>query len=1181
MSLSNEVAQGWKRYSCAVQECALIAASFAALLSGSPLRAQNAPAAPPARHESALAEDNLNLVAASQSEISDVLRQNPGLLVELKRWMAKDAADRGQILEESDLEDSAIMLRLGQEQKFRAAATRLLQSYGYLIPKVNVDSEVGREQAALEREYIRQVVADEAARHAEQVNARRAACEPESTEGSPFCQRQADQTPTTGVAPRGASVPPEEPRDRNTNHMMINPVPARGGAPLQSTALDSNQGEGTGLQSTALDSNQGEGAALQSSALDSNQGEGAADMSFSRGVTSDPTLLDRLNSASPDADLEPQQTPPQRLRAPAAPAAPGGAEGSTNEESYAIERQAEAGPPSPEARWSPYSNIPSIYDMYAHAGASTDSIGRFGEAIFKNAPPSASTFPIDFPASPDYVLGPGDGLTIDIWGGVSQRLYLTVDHEGRIDLPELGPLEVNGQTLANVQQAVQSELRTQFRDASADVSLSRVRAVRVYVVGEVNHPGPYDVSSLSTPLNALLAAGGPSTRGSMRVIEHYRGDALVQRVDLYDLLLRGIRTDVKRLEPGDTLLVPPVREQVQVSGMVRRPAVYELNGEANLVQVLDLAGGILPTAALSHIEVQRLEAHQKHTMLSLDVSGATDPAEIRAKLAAFQVQDHDEVHIFPIAAFNQDAVYLEGHVLRAGRYSYKPGMRLSDLVSSYQDLLPEPAAQYAEIIRLNAPDYHPSVESFDLGAALQNPQASPALQPLDTIRIFSRFDFENPPTVSVGGAVRNPGTFQTSGQIRLRDAIQLAGGVTPDGDTESAQIIRMLPDSSLKILSVKLKAALAGDPADNVLLEPRDRILVRENISRADPASVRIGGEVVNPGRYPLTANLRVSDLVRLAGGLKRSAEGDTADLMDFVTSDNAPVVAKHISVNLSAAMAGNPELDLTLRDGDVLNIREVPGWEDLQASITISGEVAHPGTYGIRPGEPLSSVLERAGGFLPDAYAYGAVLERGQVRDLEAKQQDDMIVRVREVQQNLAMQPDTDPKQKIARDMAIAQWQSSLDQLDANPPVGRVALHISSDLQRWKNTPVDIGMLSGDTFFVPKRPGYVMVAGQVFNPTALTYRPGRSANWYLSQAGGPTQLAYKKGIFVIRADGSVVGARRGLWTGETLNASLQPGDTVFVPEKALGKNLQWQNVLLTTQVAASIASTVYIALRY
>ncbi len=1156
ISLSNEPALGRKRVLPTATEFAFLAVSFATLLFGSRLWAQNAPDAPPTNHESALAQDNLNLVAASESEINAVLRQNPGLFVELKRWMAKDAADRGQILEDSDLEDSAVLTGLAQDQKFRAAATRLLQSYGYLLPKVNLDSELGREQTALEREHIRQVVADEAVRHTEQVNAARAACHSESAVSAPECQRQTEHTTTTSVPPSGgASVPSAEPRDRDTNQMLINPVP----------------GSGSGS------------ASLLSTALDSTQGGGLAGTNLAPGSAPDSNLLATLNSASATADSESSQPFPEPSTLSAASGA-GGAEGPSNASngaSLATERQAEPEPPTVEVQWSPYSNIPSIYDMYAHAGAATGSVERFGEAIFQNAPPSAGTMPIDFPASPDYVLGPGDSLTIDIWGGVAQRLYRTVDHEGRIDLPELGPLEVNGQTLANVQQAVQSQLRTQFRDASADVSLSRVRAVRVYVVGEVNRPGPYDVSSLSTPLNALLAAGGPSTKGSMRVIDHYRGDALIQRVDLYDLLLRGVRTDVKRLEPGDTLLVPPMKDQVQIDGMVRRPAIYELNGETNLAQVLDLAGGILPTAALSHIEVQRLVAHEKRTMLSLDVSGATNPSEIRAKLAAFEVQDRDEIHIFPIATFNQDAVYLEGHVLRAGRYSYKPGMKLTDLISSYQDLLPEPATQYAEIIRLNSPDYRPSVESFNLGAALQNPQAAPALQPLDTVRIFSQFDFENPPTVSVSGAVRNPGTYLTSGQIHLRDAIQLAGGVTPDADTESAQVIRMLPDSSLKILSVKLKAALDGDTSDDVLLESRDRILVKENISRADPASVRIGGEVVNPGRYPLTANLRVSDLVRLAGGLKRSAEADTADLMDFITSDNAPLVAKHISVNLTAAMTGDPEQDLALRDGDVLNILEVPGWNDLQASITIGGEVKHPGRYGIRPGERLSSVLQRAGGFLPDAYPYGSVFERGQVRDLEAKQQDDMIVRVREVQQNLAMQPDSDPKQKIARDMAIAQWQSSLDRLDANPPVGRVSLRVSSDIQRWGNTPADIEVHSGDTFFVPKKPGYVMVAGQVFNPTALTYRSGRSANWYLSQAGGPTPLAYKKGIFVIRADGSVVGARKGLWTGDSLSAALQPGDTVVVPEKALSGNVQWQNVLLSAQVAASIASTVYIALRY
>ena len=232
---------------------------------------------------------------------------------------------------------------------------------------------------------------------------------------------------------------------------------------------------------------------------------------------------------------------------------------------------------------------------------------------------------MDLPAGPDYVLGPGDGLTIDLWGGVSQRLFRTVDREGRLSLPEAGPLLVSGKTLGEVQEVVQRILRTQYRDVSADLSLGRLRTVRVYVVGEVVSPGAYDISSLSTPLNALIAAGGITSRGSLRHLRHSRGQQLVEEVDAYDLLLHGIRGDMKNLENGDTLLVPPVGPQVSVDGMVRRPAVYELRGETNLEEALDLAGGVLPAAALRHIEVQRLEAHETRTMLSVNLDETSDP----------------------------------------------------------------------------------------------------------------------------------------------------------------------------------------------------------------------------------------------------------------------------------------------------------------------------------------------------------------------------------------------------------------------------------------------------------------------------------------------------------------------------------------------------------------------------
>ena len=180
-----------------------------------------------------------------------------------------------------------------------------------------------------------------------------------------------------------------------------------------------------------------------------------------------------------------------------------------------------------------------------------------------------------------------------------------------------------------------------------------------------------------------------------------------------------MKADLQRLENGDTVQVPPIGPQVTVEGMVRRPAVYELREEKTLASVLELAGGLLPAAALRHVEVQRLVAHDKQTMLSLDIPEIEQAAEVTSKLESFEIQDGDRIRIYPIAPYNQDAIFIEGHVVRPGRYSYRAGMRVTDVLSSYKDLLPEPAAQYAEIIRLNAPDFHPSVESFDLAAALE------------------------------------------------------------------------------------------------------------------------------------------------------------------------------------------------------------------------------------------------------------------------------------------------------------------------------------------------------------------------------------------------------------------------------------------------------------------------------
>jgi protein involved in polysaccharide export with SLBB domain len=331
---------------------------------------------------------------------------------------------------------------------------------------------------------------------------------------------------------------------------------------------------------------------------------------------------------------------------------------------------------------------------------------------------------------------------------------------------------------------------------------------------------------------------------------------------------------------------------------------------------------------------------------------------------------------------------------------------------------------------------------------------------------------------------------------------------------------------------------------------------------------------------------MTVADLILVGGGLKASADPQTADLTRYMwtsqQNENAVRLAgEHQTLSISAALKGDPNANLPLHNGDVLTIRELPDWNELGASITVRGEVEHPGTYGIKPGERLSSILARAGGYQSDAYPYGAVLQRVQVRDEQMKQQTNIILRVKGMQSDLQAMPEATADEKQSKQLAMAQYQQTLEQLSANPPAGRVAMQISGPINRWKNTPADIPVRNGDTLTIPKKPAYIMVTGQVYNPTAVTYRPGQSAKWYLSQSGGPTPIADKKSIFVIRGDGSVIGAKQGLWSGPSLSAALRPGDTVVVPEKAYAGPKNWTNLFTAAQVAASVATAIFIAVHY
>lgn len=1119
------------------------------------VKAQTDPAAP---ENNRAAEEAEQRVSLSATAIAQILREEPGLLLAVKKALVRKAYEQGRLLDPAQLSDDALFQLLQEDNNVRILATREIEDRGYVRVKPTFH-ELQQNELRRRLERNRKSAGQHEAAAAEEKQE-----ETSNQEDRYWSTRE----PTSNRRPEEQPQTPDEldgyPLER-APELELDPqrTPDLAGTePPWSDSIQAVAAQAGSLQ--PLSPNELPEmlkASVKENSRDRADGSGLAGF----GLGSDGRTIGTLSSDLRSSGFYPGSANfgdriPRRERN-----APGLSDG--NEDQPPIRRQP-----------NPYADVPSLYDLYEQVSKRAPTMRRFGLDVFQNGTGNFDRLPMDVPVGPDYVLGPGDGLSIEVWGSVSERLQRLVDRQGMVTLPETGGVQVAGKSLGEVQHLVQAALRTQYRDARADVSLARLRNVRVYVVGDVVRPGAYDVSALSTPFNALYLAGGPTGRGSMRVLHHYRGTQLLEAMDIYDLLLNGVRQGGHGLQSGDTIQIPPLGPEVTVEGMVRRPAIYELNGETTLAEILQMAGGVLTSGTLRHIEVERVVAHQSRTMLQIDLPEENTEEKANQALAAFAVQDGDKIRISPIMPYSEKTVYLDGHVFHPGKYAYRDGMRLTDLIHSYNDLLPEPAGEHAEIIRLNPPDYTPVVLAFNLSSAMAGQDADLALKPFDTVRIFGRFDFEGPPLVTVSGEVRHPGDHITNGKTYLRDAVFLAGGPTPEASLSDAQLMRKMRDGKLHVISVDLDKALNGDPKDNLPLEPMDRIFIHKNPSQTDPASVTIEGQVVQPGKYPLGENMTASNLVRLAGGLTRGAYVETADLTHYDIHQGSTVVGEHATFALAPAMAGEPDTDVRLRDGDVLTVRELAGWEDVGATIAVKGEVAHPGTYGIQEGERLSSILNRAGGFRQDAYPYGVILERAQVRNLEQANRDELVRQVQLDGNNLSLIPETGPDDKVAKEAALNQWHAALEKLQSVPPSGRLAIRIGSNIRRWANTSADVPVRAGDVIYIPKKPTFVMVDGSVYNPTAVAYRPGKSAGWYLQQAGGPTNMANKKAIFVIRADGFVAGGSGGVLSGGVLHTALQPGDLVMVPEKAYSGTTKWKTTLESAQLAYAVGIAIQIA---
>ena len=686
----------------------------------------------------------------------------------------------------------------------------------------------------------------------------------------------------------------------------------------------------------------------------------------------------------------------------------------------------------------------------------------FGYDLFNDSP---STFaPLnDVPVPADYTLGAGDQLTVQLFGAQNRTLRLMVGRDGRVNFPELGPIPVAGKKFDAVREDIEARVARQMIGTQVSVGMGDTRSISVFVVGEANKPGSYTVSGLSTITSALYASGGIKTTGSLRDIQLKRRGTVVRRLDLYDLLLRGDTTHDGKLQAGDVIFIPTVGPTAAVDGEVRRPAIYELRGNTPLSALISLAGGLTPDADERRVTVVRRGEDQRLVAFDFPQNTQTGRSE--------KLRNGDSIRVARVRPTLDAGVVLEGHVFRPGAVAWREGLRLTQLISSVDELRPNADLGYVLIRREMPQDRRLVVLSADLGAALRQP----------------------------GG----------DADIRLaaRDRV-----IVFDAASSRRQV-----------------------------LEPLLTELRRQSGLEAPTEIISIGGRVKAPGEYPLEPGMRISDLLRAGGQLDDAAFGGKAELTRF-RSTGGERASELLEIDLAAVRRGDPAADVTLQAFDTLTIKELPEWGK-QESIILRGEVRFPGTYPIRRGETLRSVLERAGGLTSLAFAQGSVFTR---RELLAREQQQIDQLTERLQSDLAA-TSIQLSQGAQTAQSVAQAQGLLGQLKGSKAMGRLVIDLEAVLAGSIGARSDVLLRDGDQLVIPRLRQEVTVLGEVQNGTSHLYQSGLTRDDYVALSGGLSRKADKGRVYVVRANGSVVGANNS-WFGRGGQAGIQPGDTIVAP---------------------------------
>lgn len=604
---------------------------------------------------------------------------------------------------------------------------------------------------------------------------------------------------------------------------------------------------------------------------------------------------------------------------------------------------------------------------------------------------SSTTFEpnLRIPPPPNYMLGPDDHLLISVFG-LSEREYdLKINELGEIYIPNVGPLVVSGLTLEQATDKIKNKLASTIYTAirtgqtKVQVTLGKIRSIRVTVIGQAKRPGTYTVSSLTTLYNILYQCGGPGDMGTYRNIEIIRGKEK-RKADLYDFLVYGDQKDNILLQEGDIVRIPYYENRVTISGNIKNPGKFELVNGETFSTLLEYSGGFNDSAYRGSVTVTRITDSLKKI---IDLPSS--------QFSTFETRGSDSYVISKLRDDFINRVFITGAVNRPGPYELTPQLTIEQLITKAGGTTPDAYFNRALIYRY-LPNNLPSIESVNLDSVLRFGQKF-QLQKNDSLVINSIFFYRDKSTVSTSGELRDPKEILWRDHITLKDVLFASGGLTEAGDSSNIEISRRIRNANVEdpdhTESAVIRVNLSQNPYQDVTLQPYDLVIVRKRPGYVDQRAVLVEGEILRPGRYTLEkSGTTIRDIIMKVGGFKASADSASLTIRRFTNTglsqeersniiqrilninsdslDKNPLLKKEllkssviINVNLKSAIDNPSGSDnLPLEDGDVLTVARSSNL------VSVSGEVYNPTLVAFKPNQNLKYYVQQAGNFMPGA---------------------------------------------------------------------------------------------------------------------------------------------------------------------------------------------------------------------